>query len=474
MKRLALVIALRVIALLGTVPSSASSQTTTAHSAERTAQSALLEHPAWSRNAVIYEVNLRQFTPEGTLAAFQRHIPRLKALGVDILWVMPVQPIGRKNRKGALGSYYSIADYTSVNPELGTLADFKAMVRSAHARGMRVLLDWVPNHTAFDHPWITQHKDFYVTRPDGTVINARDNEGHDTDWTDVAELNYDNPAMRRAMIGAMRWWLDNTGIDGFRCDVAGGVPLDFWLQARPALRAAQPRLFMLAEAEDPKLDAAFDMSYGWELHHLMNDIAQGKRPTSVLDTYFAKDDSLFGRATYRMYFTSDHDENSWNGSEFERMGANHLPAFVLAATARNGMPLLYSGQEVSLKKRLRFFEKDTVDWKGPSLAPFYHAMFDLKHHEPALANGAWGGPQTKLTTSGGDRVYAFTRTRGANTVLTALNFGDTAVAAPYRDLTAPGPFRDWFSGRSVRLGRDGTLEIPAHGYRVLVRSGEGR
>jgi glycosidase len=428
-----------------------------------------VEHPAWSRNATIYEVNLRQFTPEGTLAAFQRHLPRLKALGVDILWVMPVQPIGRKNRKGPLGSYYSIADYTSVNPELGTLGDFKAMVRSAHARGMRVLLDWVPNHTAFDHPWITQHKDFYVTKADGTIINARDNEGHDTDWTDVAELNYDNPAMRQAMIAAMRWWLDNTGIDGFRCDVAGGVPLDFWLQARPALRASRPDLFMLAEAEDPKLDAAFDMSYGWTLHHLMNEIAQGKRPASALDAYFAKDDSLFGRSTYRMYFTSDHDENSWNGSEFERMGPNHLPAFVLAATARNGMPLLYTGQEASLKKRLRFFEKDTVDWKGPSLAPFYRAVFDLKHREPALANGAWGGSQTRLATSGGDRVYAFTRTRGANTVLTALNFGDAPVTASYRELSAPGRFRDWFSGRAVRLARDGTFEIPAHGYRVLVR-----
>ena len=428
-----------------------------------------VEHPAWSRNAVIYEVNIRQYTPQGTLAAFTSHLPRLKALGVDILWVMPVQPIGRKNRKGVLGSYYSIADYTAVNPEFGTLSDFKSLVRSAHVRGMKVLLDWVPNHTAFDHPWITEHKDYYVTRADGTIVNARDNEGHDTDWTDVAELNYDNPALRKAMIDAMRWWLDNTGIDGFRCDVAGGVPLDFWLQARPALQKIQPGLFMLAEAEDARLDAAFDMTYGWELHHLMNDIAQGKRPTSALDQYFAKDDSLFGRSTDRMYFTSDHDENSWNGSEFERMGANHQAAFVLAATARNGMPLLYTGQEVSLKKRLRFFEKDTVDWKGASLAPFYHALFDLKHREPALANGSLGGEQTRVVTNGGDRVYVFTRTRGANTVLTALNFGDAPVSASYRHLAAFGRFKDWFSGRAERLDTEGAIDIPAHGYRVLVR-----
>ena len=293
-----------------------------------------LTHPAWTRNADIYEVNVRQFSPDGTLKGVQAHLPRLKALGVDIIWLMPVQPIGRKNRKGPLGSYYSIADYTAINPELGTMADFDALVAAAHREGIKVLLDWVPNHTAFDHPWTTAHKAYYVTRADGTIINARDNEGHDTDWTDVAELNYDNPELRTAMIDAMRWWLVNGKIDGFRCDVAGGVPLDFWLQARAALQKTKPDLFMLAEAEDPKLHAAFDMTYGWEMHHLMNEVAQGKKPTGAFDAYFARQDSLFGRGAYRMYFTSNHDENSWNGSEFERMGANALPMYVLAATIR--------------------------------------------------------------------------------------------------------------------------------------------
>ena len=428
-----------------------------------------LVHPAWSRHAVIYEINVRQYTPEGTLAALQRHLPRLRALGVDILWVMPVQPIGKKNRKGVLGSYYAIADYVAVNPELGSAADFTAFVHAAHALGMKVILDWVANHTAFDHPWITQHKDYYVTRADGTIINARDNEGHDTDWTDVAELNYNNRAMRSAMIADMRWWVDTMHIDGFRCDVAGGVPTDFWIDARRAMRSSRKDLFMLAEAEDPGIHAAFDMTYGWELHHLLNDITRGTKSTAVLDGYFAKDAARFGRDAYRMYFTSDHDENSWNGSEFERMGANHLPAFVLSATAQNSMPLLYTGQEVSVTKRLRFFEKDTVDWKGPSLAPFYHAVFDLKHREPALANGHWGGEQTALPTDGGSRVYAFTRTRGANTVLTAVNFGDEPVKATYRGLTPPGQYTDWFSKGKIELAALGTVDIPAHGYRVLVR-----
>ncbi len=426
-------------------------------------------HPAWSRNAVIYEVNVRQFTPEGTLAALQQHLPRLDELGVDILWLMPVQPIGVKNRKGVLGSYYSIANYTAINPEFGTTADFKAFVNAAHERGLKVLLDWVPNHTAFDHPWITQHKDYYVTKPDGTISNARDNEGRETDWTDVAELNYDNPDMRRAMLADMRWWIDSTGIDGFRADVAGGVPDDFWRDARKALVAAKPDVFLLAEAEAPKYHTIFDMTYGWEFHHLLNEVAKGKTKTTALTSYFHKQDSTYGRDAYRMYFTSNHDENSWQGTEFERMAANHFPAFVLAATVQGSMPLLYTGQEVSMKKRLRFFEKDTVDWNGPSLAPFYKSVFELKHTQPALANGAAGGAQTRLDTKDSASVYAFTRTQGANTVLVAVNFGARSAPAEYRGLTKSGEYTDWFSKAKVPLGAQGRLDIPAHGYRILVR-----
>ena len=432
-------------------------------------RAASVAHAAWTRNATIYEVNVRQYTPEGTFAAFERHLPRLRRMGVDILWLMPVQPIGHKNRKGPLGSYYAIADYTATNPEHGTEADFRHLVDAAHAQGMRVILDWVANHTAHDHEWIAAHPDWYVHRADGTISNARDNEGRETDWTDVAELDYDNPAMRAAMIGEMRWWLDRMGIDGFRCDVAGGVPMDFWVDARRQLSTGHPGLFMLAEAESPEMHSAFDMTYGWELHHLLNQIAKGEKPTSELDAYFARQANAYPRDAMRMYFTSNHDENSWNGTEFERMGANHLPAFVLSATAQNGMPLLYTGQEASLNRRLRFFDKDTVDWNGPSLADFYSAMLELKHTQPALANGGWGAPQAALRTDGGDRVYAFTRTQGANRVLVAVNFGDAPVRAAYQALPVPGRYTDWFSKAPVSLAASGTLEIPAHGYRVLVR-----
>lgn len=432
------------------------------------AAGASVSHPEWSRTAVIYEVNVRQYTPEGTFAALQRHLPRLRNLGVDILWLMPVQPIGKKNRKGSLGSYYSIADYTAINPEHGTEADFKTFVNAAHAQGMKVILDWVANHSAHDHPW-TANKAYYVLRADGSISNARDNEGRETDWTDVAELNYGNAEMRRAMIGEMRWWVDSMGVDGFRCDVAAGVPNDFWAEARRALTAARPDLFLLAEAESPALHTWFDMTYGWELHHLLKDIGQGKKTTAVLDEYFEKQERVYPRHAYRMYFTSNHDENSWQGTEFERMGDNHRPAFVLSATVQNSMPLLYTGQEVSLRKRLRFFEKDTVDWSGPSLADFYRLLFELKETQEALGNGGWGGEQVTLKTNGGGRVYAFTRTRQANTVLVAVNFGDVTADVRYEGLPHPGDYTDWFENTKAKLAVNGSLTVPAHGYRILAR-----
>jgi glycosidase len=427
-------------------------------------------HPAWSRAASIYEVNVRQYTPEGTLAALTTHLPRLQRLGADILWLMPVQPIGRKNRKGPLGSYYSISDYRAVNPEFGTAADFRRLVDEAHRRGMKVVLDWVPNHTAFDHPWTAQHPDWYERNPDGSIHNARDNEGRETDWTDVAELDYGNRDMRRAMIADMRYWVDSMRVDGFRCDVAGGAPDDFWAEASRELRAANPGLFLLAESEAPTMHAAFDMTYGWELHHLMNRLAQGKDSMPSLDRYFARQDSLYPADAYRMYFTTNHDENSWNGTEFERMGRDYAALFVLAASAKNGMPLVYTGQEAGLNKRLRFFQKDTVDWAGPSLAPFYSRVLALKRSQPALRNGAEGGAQARLATAGGGaRTYAFTRTRGRNTVLVALNLGDAPARLEYRGLPQAGVYRDWFTNGRVPLAAAGALDVPAHGYRVLVR-----
>lgn len=425
--------------------------------------------PEWSKSATIYEVNVRQGTPAGTLKALEADLPRLRALGVDMLWIMPVQPIGKEKRKGSLGSYYAIADYRGINPEFGTRADMQALMTAAHTLGLKVILDWVANHSAFDHPWITQHPEYYVHKKDGTISNARDNENHDTDWTDVAELDYENPAMRQAMIADMRFWVDSLGVDGFRCDVAGGAPDDFWAQARDTLARAKPDLFWLAEAERPGAHRSFNATYGWEWHHLMNDIAKGKKSFDDLARYVERGRTDYPAGAFRMYFTSDHDENSWNGTEFERMGANHQAAFILAATMERSLPLLYTGQELGMTKRLRFFDKDTATGSDPKLAAFYTAVFALKHAQPALANGAWGAPQVPLANTAGDRVYAFTRTAGANTVLVAVNMGDTPAAVAYTGLAATGAYTDWFSKAAATLGATGTLDVPAHGWRVLTK-----
>ena len=428
-----------------------------------------IAHPEWSKNAVIYEVNIRQYTPAGTFAAFSKALPRLKALGVDILWIMPVQPIGKDQRKGTLGSYYSISNYTAINPEFGNEADFKALVDAAHALGFKVVLDWVANHTSFDHVWTAAHKNWYTLRADGTISRAIDDHGKETDWSDVADLNYDNRDMRAQMIKDMRWWVDSTHIDGFRCDVAGFVPYDFWAEARTALATSKPDLFFLAEWEDPKLHASFDASYGWGLYHLLNDIAPGKQKVSALDAYFRDFEGKFPAGAYRMNFTSNHDENSWNGTEFERMGANHQVAWVLSALTQNSMPLVYSGQEASFNRRLAFFEKDSIDWTGPSLADFYKRIIDLRHTHDVVWNGQYGAPQRKLTTTGSDFVYAFTRARGDSAVLVVTNFGDKPATVSYTGLAPVGRYTDWFSNASLTLATAGTIDVPAHGYRLLVR-----
>ena len=240
-------------------------------------------HPDWSYNSVVYEMNVRQYTPEGTLAAAARHLPRLRELGVDIVWLMPVYPIGVKERKGTLGSYYAISDYEAVNPEFGTLEDFDRFVADAHRLGLRVILDWVANHTSPDARWIEEHPaDWYVRDSLGNTIVQYD-------WTDIAKLDYGNADMRAAMAAAMRFWL-NRGIDGFRCDMACEVPIDFWQQTLPALRKEYPGIYLLAEGEAPALhDGAFDASYAWELHHLLNDIAQGRKSAADLRAYVARD-----------------------------------------------------------------------------------------------------------------------------------------------------------------------------------------
>ena len=360
-------------------------------------------HPEWCYNTVVYEMNVRQYTPEGTFAAAAEHLPRLKELGVDIVWLMPIYPIGVLERKGTLGSYYAISDYCATNPEFGSLEDFDAFLASAHNLGLRVVLDWVANHTSPDAKWINEcPADWYVRDENGKTIVQYD-------WTDIAKLNYENMDMRAEMEKAMRFWLER-GVDGFRCDMACEVPFDFWQTTIPALRGDYPELYMLAEGEHAELHKdSFDASYAWELHHLLNAIARGEKGVAELKEYIAKDAATHPKEAFRLMFTSNHDENSWAGTEFERMGDAVKAMAVLTFTLPNGQPLIYTGQEMGWDKRFEFFEKDHIPaWEQNEYTTFYKELIALRHDNPVLSAGERGGA-IQYIESVPESVFAFER-----------------------------------------------------------------
>lgn len=420
--------------------------------------------PDWSKNANIYEVNLRQYTPEGNIEAFKAHLPRLKEMGVDILWFMPIFPIGEVNRKGSMGSPYAVQDYKAVNPEYGTMEDFKALVTEAHEMGFKVILDWVANHSAFDNIWWTEeNKDWYKLNEAGEQIHP---EG--TDWTDVAWLDYENEDMRNAMMDALEYWVKETDIDGYRCDVAGMVPKDFWQHAISHLHEIK-HVFMLAEADEPWLhEAGFHMTYGWGFHHVMNHVAQGKNPVATIDTFLMEDAINYQAEDYRMNFTTNHDENTWNGTIEERLGQFGDAMNVLAFTVQ-GMPLIYSGQEAGLNKRVSFFEKDTIDFSDVAKSDFYTTLLKLKHENEAIWNGTYGAPASKIATSNSDAIYAFERTKGENKVIVLLNLSAEEQSFQLMDYKGGTKMTDVFSDTEVDLGTEKSFTLGAGGYLVLAK-----
>ena len=425
--------------------------------------------PDWSKTSNIYEVNVRQYTPEGTFAAFREHLPRLEEMGVDILWFMPIHPISEAKRKGPLGSYYAVSDYRGVNPQFGTPEEFQAMVGEIHERGMHILIDWVPNHTGWDHVWITEHPDYYTQDTEGNIIDPINPEtGESWGWTDVADLNYDNPEMREEMISDMTYWLEDVGIDGFRVDVAHGVPHDFWQQAIPPLREANPELFMLAEAEIPKLnnDSLFTMSYGWSFHHLLNEIAGGETTAMAIDEWGETEGSKW-KAGWLMHFITNHDENSWQGTVEERMGPAAYALAVLTFTYP-GMPLIYSGQEAAMNKRLKFFEKDPIEWGDIPKQAFYTTLLQLKKDNPALWNGIAGGPLERLSSDQQEAVYAFARSQGDNTVITVLNLSDQPQEATIQMGEHAGNYTNVFANSTSVVTAKMDVNLNPWGYMVLT------
>ena len=416
----------------------------------------------WTHSTNIYEVNIRQYTKEGSFKAFGKELPRLKDMGVKTLWFMPITPIAQKNKKGVLGSYYAASDYISINPEFGTLDDFRILVKDAHELGFKVIIDWVANHTGWDHKWTTEHPDYYKKDPatgDFQIASGMD---------DIIELNFHNQELVKAMIGAMKFWIEECDIDGFRCDLAFWVELEFWKEARKELDAVKP-LFWLGELdpiEHPEYMGTFDAAYTWTWMHKTEDFYKKHLSLDVLDTVLKEYDAI-GDSSMRTWFTSNHDENSWNGSEYEKYG-NMAKALAVFSCTWNGIPLIYSGQELPNLKRLKFFEKDAIEWReNTELHDFYRTLLNLHTNNPALRAGDPETKTEKLTPSDNQHIFAFLRKDGEQQVLVILNFSCTSASFLLDSIN--GKFRDVFSFKEMEFSNKKSFQLNSWEYLVFER-----
>lgn len=432
-------------------------------------------------NAIIYEANIRQYSPEGTFEAFTKDIPKLKELGVKIIWLMPIHPISMTKRKATpelsideipeedrhkyLGSYYSVSDYTAINPEFGDKDDFDNLVKTAHENGMWVILDWVANHTGWDHEWIKTNPDFYHKNKAGEITDPLNSEtGESWGWTDVAHLNFENKDLWEVMKNDMLYWVKEHNIDGFRCDVAGEVPTEFWEFVVPQLKEVKP-VFMLAESEKRDLFFnAFDMGYNWEGHHIKNEIAQGKQTVTQWDAYMKKVEETYQPDDFLMSFVTNHDENSWNGTVKERLG-DAADTFLALTYVIPGMPLIYSGQEYDMNHRLKFFEKDEIPKTKERVWPQLVKLGKLKNDNPALHGGKNAAPYHRISTSKDSKVLAFERSNEGSTVVYIANLTDLPVTFT---VEYEGTFRDYMNEGKLALEKDKEYTFEPWQYLILV------
>lgn len=424
--------------------------------------------------AIIYEANIRQYSKEGTFEQFTKDIPQLKTLGVKVIWLMPIFPISETKRKATggkfasefpkeeqkkyLGSYYAVSDFTKINPEFGTIEDFRKLVKTAHENDIYVILDWVPNHTGWDHTWLKTNPKFYTQNEKGEVIHPKG-----TDWTDVADLNYDNKELRKAMVKDMLYWITEEGVDGFRCDVAGSVPTNFWVEAIPQLRAKKD-IFMLAEAWEPELlkDGLFDMAYSWDRHHTMNHIAKGEKTVKAWDENYTKDTTRYEADDILMNFVTNHDENSWNGTIKERMGPA-AEVFTALSYIAPGMPLIYSGQEYDLSHRLKFFEKDEIPHTKGKMWNLLQQLGKLKRTHAAMHGGKKSATYDRLATE--ENVLAFTRKKNGKEIVFVANLSKKEAKTV---LKIQGNYVDYMSQEKVNLNNT-PITLQPWGYQILIK-----
>jgi len=386
---------------------------------------AMYNLPEWAKYAFIYEVNIRQYTEEGTINAFRKHLPRLKEMGVDILWFMPIYPISTTKKKGTLGSYYSVTNFLEINPEFGTMDDVDQLIQDIHELDMKIILDWVPNHTGWDHIWLKNHPEWYTQNDQGEIIDPHNDQGESHGWTDVADLNYSSSEMRAEMLDQLEWWVKEKNIDGYRMDIAFGVPDDFWQSVKERLYPIKP-IFMLAESENDthRNNKYFHSTYGWNLFHVMNDIAKGHKTNQDFINTHQENANKFTNGN-TLIFTSNHDENAWNGTVFERFGEG-AKGWAVIMGLLDGMPLIYSGMEEPMKKRLEFFEKDNIEFSDYKFSSFYQSLMNIKKEHPALHNLPYGAKAEWLDIN--DRILAFKRTSGESDITVLFNSSADSVA----------------------------------------------
>ena len=421
------------------------------------------QHADWTRNASIYQINTRQFTKEGTFKAATAQLPRLKELGVDILWLMPIHPIGEAKRKGSLGSPYAVRDFRTVNPELGTLDDFRIFVQQAHVLGLRVIIDWVGNHTSWDNVLMTQHPDWYARDADGKVQPTPW-----FNWDDIIDLDYSKPELRRYRTDAMKYWVKDVGIDGYRVDAAGLVPQDFWDNASRELRAIKP-VFMLAEWESRDLHRdAFDASYAWTWWDALHDIAQGKADASRMNVYYAWGQKFYPRQAYRMLYTTNHDKNAWDGTEFDMFGPA-VDAAIVFSFVSEGIPMIYNGQEAGSTKRLAFFERDPIEWKPSPYLALYQKLLALKKNNSALWNGEYGAQMVQVPNQQPKQVFSFVRDNGKDKVFVVLNLSGQPATPAFEKTLHHGAYRDFATGAKVAVNAGSSFDMAPWSFRVLVK-----
>ncbi len=430
-------------------------------------------------SAILYEANIRQYSPEGNFKEFTKDIPVLKDLGVKIIWLMPVHPISVTRRKATgdvfvseikdieerkkyMGSYYAVSDYRAVSPDYGTKEDLRDLIKTAHQNDMLVILDWVPNHTGWDHMWIKEHPEYYTKNKKGEITDPLNEDGTPVGWQDVADLDYTNTGLRKAMIADLKYWLTDEDIDGFRCDVAGSVPLDFWQEAIPELRDTKD-IFMLAEAWEPGLlkgDKLFDMCYGWESHFLMVDIAKGKKSVKDWDQHIKKLDTVYEKDDIIMNFTTNHDENSWKGTVKETFGdADKLMAVL--SYVMPGMPLIYSGQEYDLNHRLKFFEKDSVSKIKGKYFELYSKLKEVKTKNPALHGGKEAASYHRIKTSDDKHILAFSREKKGKKIVFIANFSNVLNSFT---IDYEGKSKDYFTGSVLNFQKNELVSLSPWSY----------